>query len=545
MLMIIAVVIVIALIISAWVVLPGGKKELTAEIKGGDLQIDAGFTKNLTVVAKVGKKDVSNETGIKFFWSVTPSAVGSFSYKALREVPFKAAIQQGTGTVSCKVTYLEETVTAEKQITVLPPYLDAVSISPPAKTIEPGKNWTFAATAVSSVGIPIAGVTITWSLTLDTGVTASLNATTGSSVRVDADINLGNATLTATGTYSGKTKSGTSSITVGYLPPRSMDCVWYDMFNVPIGSWYYKRWEVYKQEEPISTAYPWLFMYHSSPPGNLYMYSLLRLNITGRNVAEINTNINPSFFPILSQSERGGTIAIDWYMQYLTSDELKGRYSSFASQDDGWICVLNGTVTLDKPAAKMVLNMTEVGWEIFESWWSSNQPTVIERYSNFLVDEFTRTNAENAYESYYQLFTFGLDATKVGDKIVLRYDLVTWGMETLLMRWLHECFLPIEMWYEDMNIHATIGPEWSTIDIDTAVTYALFAYETRDSIGKTSTKPCWVFEPLLGDAVESSTANPISAYDKYAPLSRLNQQPDSILYGTMMQYDVVPAAWNL
>jgi len=552
--MVVAIVIVIALVATAFVVLPKKKdRELTATIKGDVLQFDAGMTKNLTVVAMLGKKDITNDTTTTtLFWTVTPSSVGSFSLKAKPEVPFRAAIQAGTGTVKCTVTYQETpeseeiSVVAEKAISVLPPYLDAVSISPGAKTILPDSNWTFTATAVSSVGLPISGVDFTWVVATDPGVTCTPNATSGPSIRLDAGAVLGNVTLTATGSYAGKTKSGISAIKVGYLPPRSVDYVWYDMFNVPIGSWYDARYPIYHQEERMSDSYPWLFLYHSEPDGNLYTYSLMRLNITGRNVSEINTNTWPEFLPILSQSERGGTAVIDWYMQYLTRDELDERYSSFATQDDGWIIVLNGTVTLDKQAAKMVLNLTETGYDTFGSWWSNNQQTVIERYSGFLVDEAeSRVDIENAYESYYQLFTFGLDATKEGDKIVLRYDLVTWGMEALMLRWLHECFLPVEMWYEDMRFHMTIMPEWSVIDIDTAVTYALYASETMSSMGEADVTPCWVFQPLLGDAWTSSIAHPISAMDKYASLSYLNRQPDSTLYNKSMLYDVVPTAWNL
>jgi len=510
---------------------------------------------NITVVAMLDGTDVTNNTNTSKFWTLIPQDIGFLPFKSRSTIQFRAGIVGAIGIVRCNVSYEASeneflNVTAEKVIIVLPPFLDAVSISPMAKTVEPGDNWTFTATAVSSVGLPIEGVDFTWVITVPSGVNYSLSATTGGSVTLlptsGADTALGNVTIVASGTYDNKTKNGTSVATIGPMPPRTMDFVWYDMFNVPIGSWYYKRWEVYKQEEPISTAYPWLFLYHSSPVGNLYTYTLMRLNITGRNVTEVNTNVKPEFLPILSPTERGGTVEIDWYLQYLTNDELKTRYSSFASQDDGWIVVLNGTVSLDKQAAKMVLNLTEVGWGGFETWWSNNQATVIEQYSKFIVDEAEgRVDIENAYESYYQLFTFGLDASKEGDKIVLRYDLVTWGMDALMMRWLKECFLPIEMWYEDMYFRATIGPEWAIMDINTAVTYALYAYETTDTIGMNETKPCWVFEPLLGDAVVSSESHPISAYDKYAPLTKLNRQPDSPIYGEYMDYDVTPASWNL
>jgi len=553
-LMVVAIVIVIALVATAFVVMPKKKEkaELTATIVGDD-QVDAGTTTNYTVVVMFGKKDVTNDTGTTtLFWTGTPTTLGSFSIKAKPVAPFKAAIQAGSGQVKCIVKYKdtpesdEINVTAVKDVTVLPPYLDSVSVSPVAKTILPGGNWTFVANAMSSVGLPISGAVFAWTVTAEPGVSCTPNATSGSSIRLDAGSVLGNATLTATGSYAAKTKSGNASITVGYLPPRSVDYVWYDMFNVPIGSYYDVRWRVYQQEEPISNSYPWLFLYHDDPPGNLHLYSLMRLNITGRNVSEVNTNSRPEFLPMLSPTERGGTISIDWYMQYLTSDELESRYSSFASQDDGWIIVLNGTVTLDKQAAKMVLNLTEGGFDTFNGWWSDNQGVVNQRYSEFLINDFARLYGPIAYESYYQLFTFGLDASKVGDKIVLRYDLVTWGMETLILRWLHEAFLPIEMWYEDMHFRMTIMPEWSMIDIDTAVTYALYATEPMDSIGMPEVEnPCWAMQFALGDATESTIQNPYSLMDRYKDKKYLNLQPDSILYGTYMDYDYVPAAWNL
>ena len=556
LLMIVAIVIVIALVATAFVMMPEGKEklELTVEIQGPvELEVDAGISQNFTVVVMYGDEDVTNDTTrTTLFWSVTPTTIGSLSLKAKSEVPFRAAIIAGTGAVNCTVTFKETDTTDEiivsdeKVLKVLPPFLDAVSISPSAKTIQPGQNTTFTATAVSSVGLPISGVDFTWSVTAETGVIATPSATSGISIVLDAGLVLGNVTLTATGSYSGSTKSGTSAVTIGYPPPRSMDYVWYDMFEVPIGSWYDARWPIYHQEEVVSYSDPSLFFYNSEPSGNKYLYTLMRLNATGRNVSEINTNERPEFLPILSPTERGGNAEIDWYMQYLTTDEIKTRYPSFATQDDGWIVILNGTTTMDKQAAKMILNLTETGYETFDSWWLDNEGIVIEKYNNFLIEEGTvRVDIQNAYDYYLQLFTNPLKAEKVGDKIVMHHELVTWGMEALLMRWLHESFLPVEMWYEDMHFRMAIGPEWSDIDIDTAVTYSLYATETIDSMGDPDVMPCWVFQPLLGDCIESTPAHPGSDLDRYLPYSYLNRQPDSSLYGTYMQYDVVPTSWNL
>jgi hypothetical protein len=329
--------------------------------------------------------------------------------------------------------------------------------------------------------------------------------------------------------------------------PRTVDYRWYDMFNVPFGSWYYKRWDVYHQEEPISTSAPWLFYYHSSPVGNIYTYTLMRLNITGRNVSEINMNSRPEFLPILSPTERGGTAIISWYMQYLTQDELSTRYGAgIASQDDGWIIDLNGTVTLDEQAAKTVMALTDLGWNDFSTWWASNGSTFQHQYADWLVNEAEhRVDIENAYESYYQLFTLNVQAQKVGNSIILTYDILTWGMEALMLRWLHECLMPIEMWYEDMHFNMTIGPEWSKIDIDTAVTYSLYATESHNTTAGVKGRPCWAFEPLLGDAQVSSVQHPISELDRYADYEYTNMEVGAPLYGQKMSYDVVPASWNL
>jgi hypothetical protein len=548
-LMIVAVIVAVALVATALVVMiPAGNK-LTATIKGGDmLTVEAGSTNTFTVVVKYGKDDVSNQSDVKIKWTSEPVELGTFSLRAKPSVPFVAGIEGGSGTVSCSVSYKGKNVTAEKGLTVNPPFLDAVSVTPSVKTIIPGGNYTFRAAAVSSVGLAISGIDFTWEVTAaDAGVTYTLNSTTGTVVLLTVGDVEGNLTLSATGSYAGLTKTGYSNVTVGYPPPRSMDYVWYDMFKVPIQPFYYKRWEIYKQEEPWSTSYPWIFLYHSSPEGNLYTYTLMRLNMTGRNVSEVNSNERPEFLPILSPTERGGTIEINWYMQYLTTDELTDRYgANIANQDDGWIIDLNGTVTLDKQAAKMVLNLTDTGWDTFTDWWSNHDGIFNQAYSDWLVSEAEgRVDIENAYESYYQLFTIDINAQKVGDKIVLTYDILTWGMEALMLRWLHESFLPMEEWYEDMHFNMTIMPEFSTVDIDTAVTYAAFARDSIDRGTDPIGRPVWAFEPLMGDAVQSSPAHPISLYDKYVGQTYLNRQSDSPLFNKYMDYDVVPSAWNL
>jgi hypothetical protein len=91
----------------------------------------------------------------------------------------------------------------------------------------------------------------------------------------------------------------------------------------------------------------------------------------------------------------------------------------------------------------------------------------------------------------------------------------------------------------------TISPEWSRVDVDTAVTYAAFATESLNHTGKPRGDPTWTFQPLLGDVVPSSLNHPHSDFDKYENLKYTNMQAGGELYGQLMSYDVVPAAWNL
>jgi peptide/nickel transport system substrate-binding protein len=529
------------------IVLVGSSDLLEATIVPSDVTLDIGATFMLRADLTWNGELLDPAGTVRYQWSINPSDIGSFDYRARRYANLTAGPSFGEGLIVNNIAYygiMFETVT---NLTVNPPVLDHVSVSPSSKTITPGGSCAFEASAIMTDGAPATGVNYSWSVTADAGVTYALNTSAGSVVLLTVGLTLGNLMLSATGDYGGMSRTGCANVTIGYPPQRTMDYVWYDMFNVPIQSWYYKRWEIYKQEEPWTTSYPWIFLYHSSPEGNLYTYTLMRLNITGRNVSEINSNERPEFLPILSPTERGGTINIGWYMQYLTSEELQQRYGQgIANQDDGWIIDLNGTVTLDKQAAKMVMNLTDTGWDSFADWWSSHDAVFNYAYADWLVSEAEgRVDIENTYQSYFQLFSIDINAQKVGDKIVLTCDILTWGMEALMLRWLHESFLPMEEWYEDMNFNMKIMPEYSTVDIDTAVTHAAYATDSIDRDGDPMGAPVWAWQPSMGDVVPSSPAHPISLYDKYVGKTYLNRQADSPLFNTYMAYDYVPAAWNL
>ena len=318
------------------------------------------------------------------------------------------------------------------------------------------------------------------------------------------------------------------------------------MFNVPFNEWWNWRWAYYGTEKVTSNSYPYMFKHYSLPEGNVKVYANSRLNITARNMTQISMGENPEFLP-LHGAARGGTAVIDWYMQYLTSDEMKRYPSNTAGWLDGWVVSLNGTVTLDEEAALSVIKgLSTVSFDNFDTWWLTNGTDVRMDITGWLASEAAgpRLNIYPAYDGTFQMLTGNISGVKVGDNVVLTYDIVTWGMEAVMMRWLHEAFMPTEWWFEDMNFHAVIGPEMSTLDIDTAVAYAFYAFDTIQE----PRRPCWVFEGMYQDVLPSAPPDvPYSDIDVYlnSGAEYLNGAPGNAFYNEMMDYDYSPGAWNL
>jgi len=517
---------------------------LKTSMSPDEITIDAGQMLGLSVSVKKGITTLTNDDAVNYRWRLTPDTIASFNYKSRPNVNVTAGIVEAQGTLTCEVTYKGEKVTMSRQFTIKPPFLDQIIIAPSTKTLEKGTLKAFKASAVDSVGNPVLNLTYTWALS---STLATINATTGLSVNLTAGSTDGNLNLTATATWKDVTKTGTAKVIVGPLPPRKVDYLWYKMFDVPFGEWWNWRWSFYKTEKVLTNTYPYTFIYFSPPEGNTKVYANSRLNITARNLSQVSMGENPEFLP-LHGSARGGTAVIDWYMQYLTSADM-GRYpSNTADWLDGWVISLNGTVTLDKEAALSVIKgLTTVSFDNFNTWWQTHGIEVSNDITAWMAAEAggTRLSIYPAYDGAFQMLTGSITGARIGDKIVLSYDTVTWGMDALIMRWLREAFMPTEWWFEDMNFHMTIGPENANVDIDTAVGYALFAYDTVQE----PRRPCWVFEAITSqDILPAAPPDaPYSAIDVYLDSGAQYQTgaPGNAFYGAQMDYDYVPGTWNL
>lgn len=538
---------------------------LSAKLSAETATLDAGKKMDLSVEAKWGTSSIDTSNGAVFRWSVSPESLADFNVHAQKQVTMTAGNSAGNGTVTCHIEYKGKSVDKTMTLTVKPPFLDSVSITPSVKTLAPGGSQSFVAIAYSSVGLPLtSGVTFAWTLEGNASADCSLNATAGTNVSLAAaQVAKGLAFLNCTAVYSAASKVGNANIIIGEFPARNVSYRFYDMFNVPFGDWWSVRNQTAGDYEPWTWTYPYIFRWHGSPTGNLYYYTNMRFNVTARNLPEVNMLSRPEFLPIgvaaLGGSQRGGTAILSWQGGYMSQRNMDQR--GLGSSNDGWLWRWWGNTTLDKQAAKTILGVTDAGFDDFANWWSANSMTKAGAYQNWVDQQANnreQTAVYAAYGSNLMWLDFKMSAAKVGDKVVITFDSISWGMEILMAKWIREAFAPTEWYYEFFHMNATIGPEMtSNLYIDTAAEMTEYAYETTDvPVGETHGEPCWDFEALIQDYLPSTAQNRYSLFDRYwdplgafprpaTPYKYINNAPGSSWYGMAMDWDYVPWDWNL
>lgn len=447
-------------------------------------------------------------------------------------------------------THLDFWLNKTLPVTISVAELDYISLSPPSTMMLKNTAQMFTAEAYLTNGI-LVNATFTWAL--DNSSIGTISDATGPSTNFTAGSVNATGNLICNGTYQSKTVSSTAPIQViTVLPESETNARVYDLFNVTLQDFWNDRY----QETVLSPTYPVSYVWLGTPSGNNWIYTDFRMNVTAKNISKANTSVNPVYLPITNPNPmvRGGNIKIDWVADYLTKAEELGR--GYGGQIDiwydSWYYEMNGTVTMDKVAAKMVLNMTDADFRNFDDWKTQNFNAFKNKLSQWLLYEMnTRVAIRFAYEWDGNTLFEKYDVKKVGDEIVLVFeDYLSWGMESLLGRWWRDTFLPgFEGWPEETHFTANIGPLWSDFNLESVMQYSMLA--------KTSTRgnqSCWVFEDTHADAVAgdafkqvngkwvnySSEMNPYTTTPGY-----WNFLVSNAFYGTVSPYDYTPWAWNL
>jgi len=442
-------------------------------------------------------------------------------------------------------------------VTITIAELDYISISPPSMLILKNKEQQFTAEAFLTNGI-LADATFAWDLDNDT--IGAISDTTGATTNFTAGPVNATGNLTCTGTYSGKVASTNAPIEViTHLPQSETSTKIYDMFNVPLDM---DMWKDRYAEKVLSATYPVSYVWlAASPKGADWIYTDFRMNVTAKNISKANTTENPVYLPVTNPDPRvrGGNIRIDWYSDYMNESTVVYRTTHWPFYGgqipiwyDSWYYDLNGTVKMDKVAAKMILNMTDSDFRDFDTWKIQKFKTFTGIWSAWLLNEMNaRYKILPAYEADGNALFEEYDISKIGEEIVITIkDYLSWGMESILGRWWLNTFLTgFEGWPEKTHFTADIGPLWSDFNLETVMQYGMAA--------KTSTRgneSCWVFESMLADAAAgtysklvdgvyynySSEMNPWAATPGY-----WNYLVANAFYGEVTAYDYTPNAWNL
>jgi hypothetical protein len=514
--------------------------------------IPAGTSQTISVEVRADDVVVAKADGVTYSWSVTPSALGAFDFVAQSSVTFTAGNAGGEGSIECEVTYMGETAVTESAVEVESPFLDTVSVTPITKTLTLEQVWNFTAIVTDSVSDTVDNATIAWSVSgIDAGDYA-LNTTTGPTVAFSASV-VGEANLTATATSGSETLSGSSIITIVAEPivtDRTVDYLWYGMFEPELGPWYEDRWIGQGTEYALTDSYPYLYLYSNNPhsfEGDTWIYTMMRLNITGRNMTEISMNENPVFIPRFGDVA-GGVAKLDWYLQYVTREEAQEKLSPGQMVwYDGWLIGWSGTITLDEEAAKSMLDITTTEFNDFDTWWIANSDLMAADWQDWMRDEAgtERLDIWPMYGWFLDFQYFAVDAERSGDEIVLTFDSISWGMEAMMTRWMRESFMPNDWYWDDMEFIATIGPEMADLDVDTAVQYASWAEVSQEDDGAL----IWGWEACMQDYLPSDADpaedHPLSLFDPYAEEEYYCWGPGNEHYGETVEYAYTPGAWNL
>jgi len=555
---IIAIIVVIALIATAFsVLMMGGQPshpELSVRVTPMSVSIANGSQIRLTPYATF--RNSSSDTvgtnvsafvslSVNCKWSAGAAQIGTLTRgKTTNGLAYYMLKSNKVGASSLNWTfkYVDENLVSydvykKVNVNVSIASLSYIEINPAEKVLFKGKSQLFTARALLTNDTEVPADFTWWLSNSNIGTITPSNE---SSTTLTAGLVNVTGDLVCNGTYASKTVSSTAKVRIiTVLPPPSTKTRIYNLLNVPLGGWWVDRY----QEKVIKSTYPVAYEWFGTPAGNTWLYSSCSMNVVAKNISKANTSENPWYVPILNPTVRGGTIDIDWAGTYLTKAQAQSDYQkTIADWYDSWFWRFNGTVTMDKTAAKMVMNMTDVDFNDFTTWKADKFPIFKQKFSSFVQTEMNTVWAiKFAYEFEGNTLFESYDIEKVGDNIVFKIlDHLSWGVESLLGRWWRETFLQFEGWPDDFHFVAQIGPLVSNFTLDMTPQYFITAMNsTRD--GRTS----WVLELQRADAVAGTSGSYTSEFNQYNGKQTWSKLIANSAYNTWRDFDYTPTAWSL
>jgi PKD repeat protein len=452
----------------------------------------------------------------------------------------------GTSSLNLTLKYTDEKTQVPYDVykivnvTVSIAVLSYVEIDPAEMPMYKGTSQIFKAKAVLTNGTEVTAAFTWW---LSNKAVGTITPSNGSSTTLTAGMVNASGDLVCNATYLGTTVSSTAKVKVFTVyPPASTKSRIYNLLKAPLGQWWadgqnVSEYEIIRDTFPVAYSYP-------VPDGGSTIYSSCSLDVVAINISKANTLTNPWYVPVLNPSVRGGNIEIDLYGTYITyaqaqnySQKVKDNYDEW-----GWIWRTNGTVTMDRTAAKMVMNITDVEFNDFSTWKTDEFSGFTTKFSAWISDQMNVVwDIQYAYEEGGVLISESYDVEKVGDKIVFKIlDHLSWGLESLFGRWWRETFLQYEGFPDNCHFVAQISPLVSNFTLDATLQYFIVAMNsTRD--GRTS----WVLEFTHADSVFSTSGSYVSELNPYFGKEYWSKYVADATYNGWADYDYTPTAWSL
>jgi hypothetical protein len=226
MIVIAAIAVVMILVLAAAASLLSSPSEneevLLLTINPDPVTVNAAQSIELVANATWNGEPIENSLNALFRWSLSDSSLGVLSATTEQLTVLTASKVGGAGEVLCNVNYIREgkqfNASASIALTVNPPTLASVSVTPAERTLVYDRVQVFNATAIDSVGDTVPGLNYTWTVEGIPSSNYTLNSTWGASVNLTANAT-GTAWLNATATYNGVAKSGSAVLPVVAAAP--------------------------------------------------------------------------------------------------------------------------------------------------------------------------------------------------------------------------------------------------------------------------------------------------------------------------------------